>query len=168
QGSGPCGIEREGFEEAVPVVREVILRLREVGQEGLVSVGDSQPIVLVPLDRWAQGLQDRLRAGAVFGRLGPRRSHSHVWPWVVVPGRHRMHGSLLNMLVLLGGRARGVLVLRFGGLLASEPVGHDQQGQGGQDGGTSAGAHIVRFSTLWYVSEPPGVSSCLSAGSSPA
>ena len=92
QGSGTRRFERERFEEAIPVIREVIFGLRKVGQENLVPVGESDVIVPVLLDAVAQLIHDFPGACEVFGSLRARTSCVHVGVVRRLPGCHVVNG----------------------------------------------------------------------------
>src|SRR2546423_8769721 len=78
--------------ESVPVVGEVILLLRKVGQENLITIGDSNFVVLIFVGCFAGGFKNILCA-LLVARLGiPQRGHFHVRTHIHVIGFHGMHG----------------------------------------------------------------------------
>src|SRR5215510_14592828 len=68
-------IEAEGSLESIPVVCEMILRLRDIGQKDLVSVFQRDMIILVTLHRLLSSINDFLRALPVSGSHRAHVSH---------------------------------------------------------------------------------------------
>ncbi len=94
QGSGACGIKRESFQEAVPIIREVIFGLREIGEKDFVTVVQGDVVVLVFFDAGAELGDDFARARKILRRLRARPRHVQVQVMHVhVPPRHVVHSA---------------------------------------------------------------------------
>ena len=78
--------------ESIPVVGEVILLLRKIGQENFITVGHSNSVVLISVGRFAGSLHHFLGPIFIAGPGVPQRGHFHVRAHVHVMGFHGMHG----------------------------------------------------------------------------
>src|SRR5712692_9625444 len=115
QGSGPRGVPRERLEKTVPVIREVIFGLREVGAKDLVAVRQSDAVVLVLFDCRAEGFDYLPGALQVLRCLRPQRSHAHVRAGVVVMTHgHVVDGALFGFLGLIHIHSRHLGMVRPG------------------------------------------------------
>ena len=91
---GTRGIECQRFEKAIAIAGEVILGLRDVGQENFEAVVERGVVVLVFFDACAKLRDDFVGALHVFGSLRAHAGHEHVMSVrVAVAGRHVLDGG---------------------------------------------------------------------------
>ena len=98
QRSRPRGIEGEAFQVSVPIVREMILSLREIRREDVEAVGQSNAIIPVSFDRFAQSSGDFIGAALILISRRVNRRHAHVRAVHVVVMGHRLHHASLGMI----------------------------------------------------------------------
>ena len=94
----PRRIEGEAFEVPIPVVREVVLSLREVGGEDVKAVRQCDAIIPIFFDSLRQRSRDFIRAAAIFVRSRTTGRHEHVSAIHVVAVSHRFHRASLGMI----------------------------------------------------------------------
>src|SRR5215469_9417951 len=56
KGCWTCGVEGKAFQEAVPVVREVIYGLWQIWGEYVEAIGERNAVVFVPFERLTEGV----------------------------------------------------------------------------------------------------------------
>ena len=94
----PRRIEGEAFEVSIPVVREVILSLREVGREDVKAIRQRDTIVPVFFDSLGQSRGNLICAAAIFVRGRTIRRHEHVSAIHVMAVSHGFHRARLSMI----------------------------------------------------------------------
>lgn len=121
QRRGMLGVEGEAGFERVPVVREMVVRLRHFGMEDFEAVGERHFVVLVFFDGAAQRRDECGGALIVRGIRRAQRGHEHVRVHVhvmaghgVVRGRGRVgifRGVVAHVAHVHAGRGVGILLL---------------------------------------------------------
>ena len=103
------GIEAKARLKSIPAVREVILGLRDIGQEDLVSIFQRDMVVLVAFHRLSRTVHDLLRSLVISGLQRARVRHGHMRPALHVMCVHRRRGYI-HLLRSCCCRLRGVVL----------------------------------------------------------